>query len=313
MLGPSTWALLRRRVLEQLRATATADDVARVVLLALAAVPEVARAGIAIQQQGGRVLRFCPSEGVPDDGALPWCEIDGLADVPLVRALLTGRPVLLPDAESLRGGYPHLADRQERLGTRALAALPLQAGIRWGAMLVTFTEPTDFHDRQQVLLQVADATAAALDAATPPTDLPSDCGGDVRAGGDPQPDQAVVHLSGGMRAPAQARAFLRERLTAWQVADERVYDAELCLSEVVTNAVIHTGTPTEVALWLAGDRIRVEVRDTGGRLPGPPDRPTLPDPGAVGGRGLMLVEHLAHSWGYKRTTAGTTVSFEVLL
>jgi Histidine kinase-like ATPase domain len=42
-------------------------------------------------------------------------------------------------------------------------------------------------------------------------------------------------------------------------------DAVLCLSEVVTNAVIHAGTPTRVVVEMAESRILVTVLDSGRR------------------------------------------------
>ena len=59
---------------------------------------------------------------------------------------------------------------------------------------------------------------------------------------------------------SQARAFTRRTLEGWG-AGELVDSASLIVSELVTNAVVHTGTPARLALWLQGHDLRVEVED----------------------------------------------------
>ncbi len=113
-----------------------------------------------------------------------------------------------------------------------------------------------------------------------------------------------------LAAVAEARALLRERLAAWGVA--AVLDsAELLLSEIVTNALVHTaGGALLTATLTAGEppRLRVEVRDTAPRRPWVP-RPAPDD--ASGGRGLLIVRALADAWGVRRETDGKTVWFEI--
>lgn len=74
----------------------------------------------------------------------------------------------------------------------------------------------------------------------------------------------------------------------------RLYDASLCLTELVSNAVQHPGGRGELELTLAlqGDRLRVEVADPGrGFAPGPSEK------GDEGGWGLLIVDRLADAWG----------------
>jgi two-component sensor histidine kinase len=67
----------------------------------------------------------------------------------------------------------------------------------------------------------------------------------------------------------------------------------LVLSELVSNAVRHAGTPVEVYLQLNDGRLLIQVHDEGGGRPEvvPPTRRT------VGGNGLDIVSRLAESWG----------------
>ncbi len=61
-------------------------------------------------------------------------------------------------------------------------------------------------------------------------------------------------------APRAARRFVVETLEELGCA-HRVVDAELVVSELVTNAVIHAQTDLTVALALSVAAIRIEVRD----------------------------------------------------
>ncbi|MET8506876.1 ATP-binding protein [Streptomyces sp. NPDC004787] len=84
-------------------------------------------------------------------------------------------------------------------------------------------------------------------------------------------------------------------------------DAELLLTELVTNALRHADAPTvDVRVYPHGAHLRIEVNDHSprGRVPRPAD------PYDEHGRGLFLVDALAHSWGVSndRTTTWCTLS-----
>jgi serine phosphatase RsbU (regulator of sigma subunit) len=96
----------------------------------------------------------------------------------------------------------------------------------------------------------------------------------------------------------QARAFARQSL-----ASERrmtIEDAELIVSELVTNAVLHGRTPATLRVRRLADCIRVEVEDAGRDLP---VRMRTTDE-AMTGRGLDMVAALASAWGIDAGTAG---------
>jgi anti-sigma regulatory factor (Ser/Thr protein kinase) len=123
------------------------------------------------------------------------------------------------------------------------------------------------------------------------------------------------HLSATETFPAdtsatpQARRFAVRHLTDWGLGEELVETAQLCLSELVTNAVIHTETAPRVTLRLDEQRLLVLVQDEGSLGVAQPSG--VPDPLDVAGRGLTLVEALTSAWSAERGANGTTVWFEL--
>jgi anti-sigma regulatory factor (Ser/Thr protein kinase) len=87
------------------------------------------------------------------------------------------------------------------------------------------------------------------------------------------------------------------------------YDASLCLSELVTNAVLHSGAGDdevlELTVSLNGDRLRVTVVDHGSGF-----EPPEPSGGDESGWGLYIVDRLSHGWGVERGDK-TSVWFEM--
>lgn len=111
-------------------------------------------------------------------------------------------------------------------------------------------------------------------------------------------------------SPKAARDFVRSVLDAWD-CDDGDEVALLLTSEVVSNAVLHAAT--RVALDMGWDEaaevLRIGVHDGSPALP----RVKPPSAGAVGGRGMLLVERLARRWGATPDGdgAGKVVWFEV--
>ncbi|WKX74508.1 ATP-binding protein [Streptomyces sp. XD-27] len=102
---------------------------------------------------------------------------------------------------------------------------------------------------------------------------------------------------------AEARGLVLVRLRDWGIGEEVRENAVLVVSELVTNAVRHTTTASvRCELRLADARLRVEVADQGGARTEPRTRPVSAD--QEGGRGLMLVEALAESWGVRPHESG---------
>lgn len=108
-------------------------------------------------------------------------------------------------------------------------------------------------------------------------------------------------------AAGRARETVRGVMTGWGLGDE-ADTATLLVSELVTNAVRHAGTPLGISLLLTDDCVRVAVTDGVGSV-----WPHLaePDLEAEGGRGLWLVDRLARSWGVSTEEDGKAVWFEL--
>jgi anti-sigma regulatory factor (Ser/Thr protein kinase) len=107
--------------------------------------------------------------------------------------------------------------------------------------------------------------------------------------------QAAATLPGSPCSVSIARRFLRITAAMWQLSGELVDNAELCLSELVGNAVMHTDSAqVHCRVWSAGEVLFLEVDDEG-RL----RLPTVEDAGedCENGRGILLIEAFAAAWG----------------
>ncbi|MFR9673613.1 ATP-binding protein [Streptomyces sp. TR06-5] len=114
----------------------------------------------------------------------------------------------------------------------------------------------------------------------------------------------------------RARRWARARLHACGVAEADEQLAEtvvLLVSELVTNAVVHTGRPAVLRLCLngsasqgaagAGAALRLEVLDAVRAAP----RPRRAEGEDTGGRGLELVSGLADRWGWHPADGGKRI------
>jgi anti-sigma regulatory factor (Ser/Thr protein kinase) len=118
-------------------------------------------------------------------------------------------------------------------------------------------------------------------------------------------------VSTGRDAPSAVRDALRER--GQHLPPQMRDDLLLLLTEVVTNAVRHSGAakgdPIQIAMSERNDCVRVEVTDPGHGFAKP--HHLVPDLTKTGGLGLVLVDRLSRAWGTRRTSKGSLVWFEL--
>lgn len=109
-------------------------------------------------------------------------------------------------------------------------------------------------------------------------------------------------------AVRHARRFTRRTLRAWDV--HGVGDAALLVvSELVTNALVHTDGPVRLDLTYVGGRLRIAVADNSPRTPA---KPRSIGWSATGGRGILLVEAVSTTWGAVPVSGGKQVWSEIL-
>ncbi|MFD9790196.1 ATP-binding protein [Streptomyces sp. NPDC059070] len=114
----------------------------------------------------------------------------------------------------------------------------------------------------------------------------------------------------------RARRWARSRLAGCGIRlDEPLAETLILLiSELVTNAVVHTGCPAVLRMLFGpvggpadSGTVRVEVADKSACAP----KPRHADGDDTNGRGLELVDGLADRWGWQPEGAGKSIWCEV--
>jgi anti-sigma regulatory factor (Ser/Thr protein kinase) len=125
--------------------------------------------------------------------------------------------------------------------------------------------------------------------------------------------QDEIALPSGAASVHEARAFCTRRLGALlgdqPGADDIAADAELIVSELVSNAVNAASTQTTLILTVHHDHLRVAVEDDAAGEPAV-RHPSQQQPQ---GRGLQIVERLSGAWGVTRTDRGKQVWADLAL
>jgi serine/threonine-protein kinase RsbW len=105
-------------------------------------------------------------------------------------------------------------------------------------------------------------------------------------------------------ATAHARALVRAMLASWGVEDEGAFDALLVVSELVGNAALHSSHHSaHLDITLNPLGLLVAVRDGSEVVPVPRRVAPLDE----SGRGFLLIEGLAMSWGVEDEPDGKRV------
>ncbi|AXK31316.1 ATP-binding protein [Streptomyces armeniacus] len=136
--------------------------------------------------------------------------------------------------------------------------------------------------------------AVALPRGTTVLALPQEDGADTEllwAGFElPAHDAAVV----------DARRRVHRQLRRWAFPPEVCDTAQLLVSELFTNAVLHSDSSRISCLMHGGGtRLRIEIHDQGSESAVP--LPCWATPDDEHGRGLLLVDTLSEEWGVDRT------------
>jgi anti-sigma regulatory factor (Ser/Thr protein kinase) len=124
-----------------------------------------------------------------------------------------------------------------------------------------------------------------------------------------------LELRRGQDAPAEARAAVSDWCPDLIGGEPRRETLLLLVSELVTNAVLHSHGPADAPIRLSAsvedERVRVEVTDAGRRFtPVAREPATAGSRARIGGYGLYVVDQVASRWGVDRA-CGTRVWFEV--
>lgn len=121
----------------------------------------------------------------------------------------------------------------------------------------------------------------------------------------------VLEIGADPMEVGRARRWARSRLAGCGIAqDEPLAETVvLLISELVTNAVVHTGCPAVLRMLLphqhvaGAGAVRVEVDDASTRMP----RQRQAEGDDTNGRGLELVSGLADRWGWHRESGGKRI------
>ena len=118
----------------------------------------------------------------------------------------------------------------------------------------------------------------------------------------------------------RVRRLVTAHLRDWLVPEDIIADAALMLAEAVTNAIVHAGTDSTISIVLSDEHLDVMVTDLAPRQPSASGRlAQIPNAGtavraeplAESGRGLQIIDALAHSWGMLDLTVGKQLWFRL--
>ena len=117
-------------------------------------------------------------------------------------------------------------------------------------------------------------------------------------------DYATLSVPADSAAIGRARSFTASFLQDHGLAS-LIDTVVLLVSELVTNAVLHSGSAAELRLQIGDRGLRVEVRDKSSTTPFVKHYSEM----ATTGRGMLIVDSLAKSWGSEADASGKVVWF----
>jgi hypothetical protein len=209
-----------------------------------------------------------------------------LADAPQVRMRLFKCLAEQPDAL-----FVDLAGLsvEEPIALAVFTTVSRQAA-RWPAIPVLYCAPTD---------DVRDMFKRGASRRLPLVRTVGLARQQVRGGGQSLPSliDELIPVTGAAR---QARNVVTEACLRWDLPG-LVGPASVIVSELVANVVNHAGTMATLRVSLRPRFVTIAVKD------GSVAEPRRRRPDLSGGRGLLLVEAMAHSWGWLPVDGGKVV------
>ncbi|WP_329411846.1 SpoIIE family protein phosphatase [Streptomyces sp. NBC_00704] len=265
---------------------------------------EAARAGHldpAIRMADGTVLVRATAGGLP-------LGIDPNADYPTTRLVLEPGETLMLCTDGLLETGGHDLDTGWQRVRKTLEAHEGDLEELADALVQTVHGPSSHHTTGRLTDRREDDTALLL--------LCRQGEGGCGPGAVPLPARRLARRSMLTVAQAEperiavARQQVRELLHDWTCEDQ-VDSAVLLVSETLTNVLVHTDADALLVAEVAGApgerRLRIEVTDTSDDLP----HKRRPGELASSGRGLVLIELLAHTWGVAPRGEGKSIWFEI--
>jgi PAS domain S-box-containing protein len=210
------------------------------------------------------------------------------------------------------------------LGTGPHDLMETRVALSGGDLLILYTDGlveqrgNDIEDGIRDLEAALDTNGAAVDGlplALVQTLLPQGSDDDVAVlvaevpRDSPQMGFVTLAVPPVAESVASVRRFAHNALTSWDIPVAVIGDLILVVSELVTNAILHSRSPIELRLSRTSDRIVVAVHDGSTAVP----RRLQSNLEAEHGRGLHLVSAISDQWGVRPTEDGKSVWCEVSL
>lgn len=177
-----------------------------------------------------------------------------------------------------------LVERRER---------PLLEGLQELVRVVAEVGGTSAHDIGQALVEHMSAVAAEDDMTVVVVRVPDNAL-------DSDDDECAYRLSGELSSISVARQAVRDAVSRWSLSGGA--EAELVVSELVSNAVLHGWGEIGLRLSHREGRLRIEVEDFNPIAPQTDQRAA----DYIGGYGIGIVEQLA-DWGWRPAGEGKIV------
>ena len=108
-------------------------------------------------------------------------------------------------------------------------------------------------------------------------------------------------------AATEARRLVGGAVGCWGHEGSLVADAELVVTELAANAILHSRMPFRVSVHRYGPVVRIAVHDGAAALPAVLEA----DPESLTGRGIRLVSAVSRRWGVEVSPDGKTVWAEL--